>query len=80
MVSASPTSPGWLSVVVGVVDMTFRLIASHMFMMQAVDCICSYHGPQLGPIRVGMWYLLISICVIFVCVFLQAKGADISVY
>ena len=37
------------------------LMASHIFMICALDWILSYHGPQLGPINVGMWYLLISI-------------------
>ena len=41
----------------------FPLIASQMLMILVVDCIRSYHGPQLGPIKVGMWNLLISIFV-----------------
>ena len=48
-------------VVVGVVVKIFPLIASQIFMILAVDCIRSYHGPQLGLIKVGMWNLLISI-------------------
>ena len=67
-------------VMVGVVDMTFPIIAYHMLIICAVDCIRSYHGPQLGPINCGMWYLLISIlifCRVFVG-FLRAEGAYTS--
>ena len=41
----------------------FPLMASDMLMIRVVDCIRLYHGPQLGLIKVGMWYLLISILV-----------------
>ena len=64
-------------VVVSVVVKIFPLIASHMFMILAVDCICSYHGPQLGPINVGMWNLLISIFVeimFYECFFKRKRG------
>ena len=63
-------------VVVGIVVITSPLIASHILMMWAVDCIRSYHGPQLGLISWGMWYLLISILswFYFVWKFYERKG------
>ena len=53
-------------VTVGVVVKIFPLIASQIFMILVVDWIHSYHGPQLGPINVGMWNLLMSILVEFI--------------
>ena len=45
----------------------FPLIASQMFMILVVDCIRSYHDPQFGPIKVGMWNLLISMVLRLFC-------------
>ena len=52
-------------IVVGVVVRMFPHIASQIFIILAVDWMCSYHCPQLGPTNVGMWNLLISIFVDF---------------
>ena len=52
-------------VTVGAVVNIFPLIASHILMILVVNWIHSYHGPQLGPIKVGMWNLLIFILVEF---------------
>ena len=57
------------------------LTASHMLMIRALDWNLSYHCPQLGPSKVGMRNLLISIFVkYFYCLTssLRMKGAYTS--
>ena len=63
--------------------MRFPLMASQICKILVVDCIASYHWPQLGLINVGILNLLISIFVfvefnVFYAKFYESKGLTLA--